>query len=135
MAELSRRAFLGGLAAGALGTLLAVPSRSEASDLVPLLECHVAGTSYRPNGLADIEPSLVEGAVLRLEREPENPADDLAIAVYDPLRRHLGYVPRAKNQVLARLMDAGYLVVARLDGKTWSGNWLKLDMTVLIHRA
>ena len=85
-----------------LGTLLgARPAGAEPGDPVSLLECHIAGTSYRPSGLEDVEPFLVRGAVLRLEREPQNKFDDLAIAVYDQNRRHLGYVPRAKNEVLA----------------------------------
>ncbi len=118
-----------------LGTLLgARPAGAEPGDPVSLLECHIAGTSYRPSGLEDVEPFLVRGAVLRLEREPQNKFDDLAIAVYDQNRRHLGYVPRAKNEVLARVMDAGYKLSARLDNKVWLGHWLKLDMTILLNR-
>jgi hypothetical protein len=95
-----------------------------------LLRCHIAGTAYRD--LDAVEPRLQAGDVLRLRREPENPYDTLAIAVYDPRGAHLGYIPRAKNQVLARLLDAGRPLHARLTGKEWLNYWLKLDVEVYL---
>ena len=35
--------------------------------------------------------------------------------------------PRAKNEALARLMDAGKLLFGRLEDKEWQGEWLKID--------
>ena len=77
---------------------------------IMLVEAHIAGTSHRE--LQDVEPTLFPGALLVLKREPANPHDPLAIMIFAEAGHHLGYVPRAKNEALARLMDAG--VVAGL---------------------
>lgn len=42
----------------------------------------------------------------------------------------LGYVPRIANAPLARLMDAGKQLFARIEGKEWRGDWLRIDMSV-----
>ena len=54
--------------------------------------------------------------LLRFQRQPQNPHDALAIEVYvaGPEPFKLGYVPRKHNPVLARLMDAGKELTARL---------------------
>lgn len=95
-----------------------------------LLDCHVAGTSYVE--LDDVESELQAGQLLVCMREPENPHDDLAIRIHDERGRKLGYVPRAKNEVLARLMDAGKIVFARLEDKARMNGWLKLSMRVFM---
>ena len=71
---------------------------------IMLIECHVAGTSHRD--VKAIEPQLLPGALLPIKREPGNPHDPLAIMIFDEAGHHLGYIPRAKNEALARLMDA-----------------------------
>ena len=97
-----------------------------------LLGCQIAGTSFRP-AIAEIEHELVIGAKFRLQREPQNKFDESAIAVYDEKNNHLGYVPRAKNEVLARLLDAGKNLSAKLTAKRWNDSWLKLDIEIFLH--
>lgn len=92
-----------------------------------LLECHVAGTSHVPN-VEDLEPSLELQTVLVFQREPQNPHDKLAILILTQTGRKLGYVPRDRNEVLARLMDAGKLIFGRLERKEWVEDWLKLEI-------
>lgn len=93
-----------------------------------LIEVHVAGTSHRD--LDGIEPSLGPGGLLVLKREPDNPHDELAIAVYDERGHHLGYVPRDSNEVLARLMDGGKLLFGKIRSKEWVNDWLKIDVKI-----
>jgi hypothetical protein len=93
-----------------------------------LTECHVSGTSHRL--LHAIEPTLLPGAVLILQREPRNQHDHLAIRVLDEAGNAIGYIPRMFNVPLARLMDAGKQLFARLETKAWHGDWLKLDINV-----
>jgi hypothetical protein len=93
-----------------------------------LLECHVSGTFYKE--LKNVEPSLVQGAMLVLQREPANAHDNLAIRVCDSEGRQLGYIPRITNAPLARLMDAGKQLFARLEAKSWHGDWLKINIGV-----
>jgi hypothetical protein len=97
---------------------------------IMLVEAHIAGTSYRE--LKDVEPTLVAGALLVLKREPANPHDPLAITIFSEAGQQLGYVPRAKNEALARLMDAGKLLFARLESKSWQGDWLKVEVRIYL---
>lgn len=96
-----------------------------------LLECPVAGTSHVER-IRELEPGLTEGVLLGFKREPENLHDGLAILILDAQGEKLGYVPREKNEALARLMDAGKVVFARLQSKQWRGNWLNLSMQVFM---
>lgn len=53
------------------------------------------------------------GRTLRLVREPANPHDPNAIAVYDHTGRYCaGYINRQKARTLARLIDAGTVLDA-----------------------
>lgn len=53
------------------------------------------------------------GARVRLVREPENPHDPNAIAVYDASGKHLAaYVNKQKARTLSRLLDAGQPIEA-----------------------
>jgi len=95
-----------------------------------LLECHVAGTAFR--NLADIEPNLVPGNILTFKREPGNKHDKLAIEIFDQEEHSLGYVPRQKNEVLARLMDAGKLVFGKIESIKNINKWLKIDVMIFM---
>lgn len=95
-----------------------------------VLEIHIAGTSYREN-INQIEPTLNIGLMFRMVREPDNPHDLWAIAVYmDDYK--LGFVPRDQNEVIARLMDAGKLFYCKLISKEWKNDWLCLITEVYL---
>ena len=97
---------------------------------IMLIECHIAGTSH--HNVKSIEPQLLPGALLPLKREPANPHDPLAIMIFNEAGHQLGYVPRAKNEVLARLMDAGKLLFGKLESKAWQGDWLKVSAHIYL---
>jgi hypothetical protein len=97
---------------------------------IMLVECQVAGTSFRD--LEAIDPGLTAGTLLPLKREPGNAHDPLAIMILTESGHHLGYVPRVKNEALARLMDAGKFLFARLEAKAWQGSWLKAEVRVFL---
>jgi hypothetical protein len=46
----------------------------------------------------------------------------------------LGYLPEGRNETVARLLDAGFPLVARLNHKAWEDDWLHLDIEVLMER-
>ena len=117
------------LAARAAEGALALPYQHE----VFLLACHVAGTGYRD--LAEVEPDLAPGEALTLRREPANPHDALAIRVQRADGTLLGYLPRPRNEVLARLLDAGKLLTARLAAKEWQDSWLRLEIEVVLREV
>lgn len=79
---------------------------------VVLQETHVAGTAYyKANELVE---ALAPGQLLALRRQPDNPYDDLAIEVLTLSGDKLGYVPRRANPPYARMIDAGYVLSARI---------------------
>jgi hypothetical protein len=71
---------------------------------VILLETPLAGFQY--HRAPAIWPFLRLGESLHLRREPNNPYDHNAIAVWFK-NEHLGYIPRCNNPILAQLLDQG----------------------------
>ena len=118
--------------------LLAIIQSSFTTDGLPmpfvqeifLIECKVAGTSYL--NLTEIEPHLLIDEILLTLREPENKFDEFAILILTQKGKKLGYIPRDKNEILARLMDAGKLILAKIVDKKWVGNWLNITMSVFM---
>ena len=97
---------------------------------IMLLECQIAGATHRD--IKHVEPSLVPGCLLSLKREPTNEHDHLTVMIFNEAGAPLGYVPRAKNEVIARLMDAGKLLFARLGSKEWQGDWLRAEVQIFL---
>jgi hypothetical protein len=94
-----------------------------------VLETIIAGTSFRK--LNDIEPKLSSQVKLEIKREPDNKFDEFAIALYFEQKK-IGYIPRERNEVIARLLDAGKMFFAIIEAKEWEGNWLKIEIKVFL---
>jgi HIRAN domain len=132
-APIKRRGLLGGLA-GIVSGLVAAHTTSIRADAPPaapilLLESHVAGTAYYDAAM--LLDRLTPGQTLTLRRQPDNRYDDLAVEVLVSDAGKLGYIPRACNQPLARLMDAGKTLraeILQLSPKTWEKVWLQVWM-------
>ena len=99
---------------------------------VLLLQTIIAGTTHVV-GIEELEPFLKPGDRLELVRIPDNPSDPNAIKIYTRDRVKLGYVPRKENHILARLMDAGKLLYARILSKQWQGDWLQIEIEVYLN--
>lgn len=98
---------------------------------VYLFTTHVAGPGY-VEGIAEIVSELRSGAPIALRRQPDNPYDALAIAVYDRKRRRMGYVPRSINAIPARLMDAGFVLFGRLKSTDGDEAWPELMVDIFL---
>jgi hypothetical protein len=107
-------------AANAGGTPLSVPLPFQSS-IVLFEDARIAGTTHI-HGMDAIAEGLDVGMPLRLEREPGNLADHWAIKVFAGDVR-IGYVPADINEVLARLMDGGKVLSAKLTDKQKVGNY------------
>ena len=98
-----------------------------------LIYVRVAGLKYREN-INELLKNLKVGDKVILAREPENEYDDLAIKIQDAENRKIGYVPRVNNEILARLLDAGFKLFGRIteikdpiDGEyPWNAVWVDL---------
>ncbi len=77
-----------------------------------LLETHIAGLRYYD--IKNLSMPLQLAYTLMLRREPDNVHDELAIVVLTVTAQKLGYLPKFRNPVLARLMDAGKSLVAEV---------------------
>ena len=88
-----------------VGTLATRRVRAAAPREILLARLHVGGTAYYDAEAA--ADRLRPGQRLALRRQPENRYDALAIEVLGPEGHKLGYVPRRRNEMPARLMDAG----------------------------
>jgi hypothetical protein len=97
---------------------------------IMLIEGHVAGTTHSKVG--EWEEELREDDFLVLRRQPDNPHDPMAIMVLDEKGRRLGYVPRDRNEILARLLDAGKFLFGRIIAKKRLGEWLKIDLRIFL---
>jgi hypothetical protein len=96
----------------ALLLLLASPARAAEVEQREILQVsplagfqHYAGAAFFP--------LMKEGDPLTLRREPDNPYDARAVRV-EWRGSQIGYAPRADNVDLARLMDRGKRVEARI---------------------
>jgi len=67
---------------------------------------------------------------LQLSREPDNPYDENAVAIYREGIK-LGYLPRVENIVVARMMDKGQLINALIENKQKSADpWERMTVEV-----
>lgn len=97
-----------------LGLLLglALASGASAESIKILVQSSpLAGSQYY--ALAQVAPQLRPGDRLTLVREPNNRHDRNAVRV-DWRGQPLGYVPRAENRAVARALDDGESLEARV---------------------
>jgi hypothetical protein len=112
---LNRRTLLAALGLAPVALKTAAPARAAVRPIV-LLRTRVNGEHYYEAG-ASLQ-TLAPGAPLTLRREPTNAHDRRAIELFDAAGRKLGYVPRIDNPAVARMMDAGERMQARVTAVT-----------------
>jgi hypothetical protein len=89
----------------------ALPLHAQVAAHILLQDSPLAGFQYHA-GKA-VWPQLRVGDALTLVREPDNPHDARAVRV-EWQGRKIGYVPRRENADVARLMDGGQQLAARI---------------------
>jgi hypothetical protein len=94
-----------------------------------LISASIAGTYY-VDGIEKLFDVIAIDSKLRFVREPDNVHDELAILVTDGKDNKLGYVPREKNSILARLMDAGKLIYGKVKNKQNDDGYINIEMEV-----
>ncbi|MBL8423935.1 MAG: HIRAN domain-containing protein [Candidatus Accumulibacter phosphatis] len=96
----------------ALGLLLGVSASATAETVKILVQSSpLAGSQFY--AVAEVWPQIRLGDRLTLIREPENRHDRKAVRV-EWQGRQLGYVPRAENRAVARALDDGEKLDARV---------------------
>jgi hypothetical protein len=96
-----------------------------------LISASIAGAFY-VDDIHDLLDEMKIGAKLRFVREPDNKYDKLAILVKDQDDNKLGYVPREKNPILARLMDAGKLIYGTIKTINNDDSYINIEMEIFM---
>ena len=115
------------------GLLAALSSNTISIEVMPqeilALECIVAGTSFR--NLSKVESQLKSEVKIEVKREQGNQYDEFAVALFYENNK-IGYLPKIKNETIARLLDAGKQFYAILVTREKEGDWLRLDIKVYL---
>ena len=116
--------------------LLATVTQTDLSDLIKplvneihLFDSYVAGTTYLED--QNILDEIQIGDRLTLVRE-ENKFDDKAIMIQTKDGRKLGYIPEKDNLIFARLMDAGKLLMAKINTHDLKGTFHKIGIGIYL---
>ena len=112
---------------GSGGGLVPLPHIHE----IFLIDCRIAGTTHVED-IDDKTADIGKGTLLMFQREKDNQYDNLAIQILNSKKERIGYVPKAKNEILARLMDAGKLIFGRVEEKEKVDDWIKISIKVFM---
>jgi hypothetical protein len=126
--KMQRRTFFGWLLAG-LGAAAATPLVGADNRSILIQESPLAGFPFYAGALN--WPSLSVGDELRLVREASNVHDSNAVAVYVH-DEQLGYVPRVENTTVARMLDRGERLEARISELSDEDAWERVRFTIAL---
>ena len=115
-----------------LGLLLIIlaPFASAESIRILVQSSPLAGSQYY--AVAEVWHLIRPGDRLTLEREPGNRHDRNAVRV-DWNGQQIGYVPRAENRAVARALDAGEMLEARVARLRDDPNpWRRVEIEVYL---
>jgi len=101
------------------------------SKQIYLISASIAGLYYVDN-IEDVLDEIKPESKLRFVREPDNQYDELAILVKNQNGNKLGYVPRKKNPILARLMDAGKHIYGTVKKIKNDDSYMNVEMEIFM---
>lgn len=92
----------------------------------------LAGVTFE--GRQDVVARLEPGMPLRLERQPDNPYDPNASALFDPLGAQVGFFNRRLAAAIAPVLDAGVEYDVEVTDVTGGEDGASLGVNVLVAR-
>lgn len=99
--------------------------------------CIIDGTSIagtgRVEGLERIISDLKEGDALKLIRDKDNYFDDWAVRILDGSGNRLGFVSCDCNEIISRMIDAGFHVEGVFDSSIDRDGWTDIKMKVMLY--
>ena len=99
--------------------------------------CIIDGTSIagtgRIEGINDIVSNIERGDRLQLIRDKDNYLDEWAIKIADNLGNRLGFISCDRNEILSRMMDAGFELEAIFDDSIERDGWTDVRIKVLLY--
>ena len=116
--------------------LISTVAQTDLSDLIKplvneihLFDTHVAGTTHIDD--ETVFDAIQAGDKLTLIRE-DNKFDDKAIVIQTKDGHKLGYVPERDNIVFSRLMDAGKLLMAKINTHDVKGTFHRIGIGIYL---
>ncbi|HET6351977.1 MAG TPA: single-stranded-DNA-specific exonuclease RecJ [Coriobacteriia bacterium] len=98
----------------------------------PGFHTKLAGVSFE--GRQDVLAKLTGGTALRLERQPDNPYDANACALFEPSGAQVGFLNRRLAAVLAPAIDSGVEYDVAVTEVTGGGDGQALGVNVYLER-
>ena len=96
---------------------------------IHLFDSYVAGTTHLED--KSVLEKIGGGDRLSLQRE-DNKFDDNAVLILTETGKKLGYIPEKDNVVFARLMDAGKLLIGRVNDIQVRGSFHKIKIGIAL---
>ena len=116
--------------------LISTVAQTDLSDLIKplvneihLFDTYVAGTTHIDD--ETVFDAIQAGDKLTLVRE-DNKFDDKAIVIQTKDGHKLGYVPERDNIVFSRLMDAGKLLMAKINTHDVKGTFHRIGIGIYL---
>jgi len=95
---------------------------------IQLLDFTVAGTTFCKEFDKTDGKFIHNGMTINVKRE-DNKHDPNAVALYvDEVR--IGYIPKKQNEVIARLLDAGKVIVSKIIDAEYKDGWEKIEARI-----
>ena len=96
---------------------------------IHLFDSFIAGTSYLSDKSVLNEVKI--GDKINLLRE-DNKFDSNAILLITESKKKIGYIPEKDNVIFARLMDAGKLIIAKINNIEQKGTFTKIGISIYL---
>ena len=96
---------------------------------IHLFDTYISGTTRVKN--KEVYASLHVGDKLILQKE-NSKFEDNGILVLNEKKELLGYIPEKDNQIFSRLMDAGKLLVGKVDSLSYSEYFQKIHIGIYL---
>ncbi|WP_153111887.1 HIRAN domain-containing protein [Propionivibrio limicola] len=113
----------------AFALLVTNPASAESIKIL-IQSSPLAGSQY--HALSRVRDAIRVGDALTLTREPDNRHDRHAVRI-EWNGEKLGYVPRAENKAVARALDAGEKLEARVSGlRDATDPWQRVEFEVYL---
>lgn len=106
-----------------------VPAVPSGKDLY-LISHHVAGTTHRPE-IKEIAETFQLNQRLKLVHE-QNAYDSFAVRIMTETDEKIGYLPMGKNEIIARMLDDGKTMYAKIERWEAKGQWLRIIVGIYL---
>lgn len=92
----------------------------------------IAGTG-RVKEIKELVSDIKKGDSLRLIRDKENYFDEWAVKITDGVGNKLGFISCDCNEIISRMLDAGFRVEGKFNSSTERDGWTDIKIKVMLY--